>query len=183
MNDLSLYLLDLVENSINAKATLIEVTLREQTNLNLLELIIEDNGKGMDEETLKKVLDPFFTTRTTRRVGLGLPFIKMAAEDAGGYLSIESKPKAGTRLYVRFQADHINTPPFGDLASSIYSISIHQEIGGFIYHYIKNEQQFHYDLSEIKSILNGVPLTDGNVMKFIKEYIKENMESLRGGTL
>jgi len=183
MNDLSLYLLDLVENSIAAQATMIEVTVREDRKSNRLELIIADNGRGMDANTLHKALDPFYTTRTTRKVGLGLPFIQMAAEDAEGNLSLESTPGVGTTLHVCFQANHVNTPPLGDLPASIYAISIHQAVQGFIYHHITDEFQFHYDLDQVRSILDGTPLTNGKVMKFLLEYIQENIDSVRGGTL
>jgi len=183
MNDLSLYLLDLVENSIAADATMIEVTIREDHRNNRLEMIIADNGKGMDEMTKRKAVDPFYTTRTTRKVGLGLPFIQMAAEDAEGSFSLESTLGVGTTLHVCFQADHINTPPLGDLAASIYDISIHQAVQGFKYHHITDEFQFHYDLDQVRTLLDGTPLTDGKVMKFLLEYIQENIDSIRGGTL
>jgi hypothetical protein len=183
MNDLSLYILDLVENSIAANATMIEVTICEDHQKNQLELIIADNGLGMDEVTQHKALDPFYTTRTTRKVGLGLPFIQMAAIDAEGSLSLESKPGAGTTLRVRFQADHVNTPPLGDLPATIYAISIHQAVQGFKYHHITDEFQFHYDLDQVRALLEETPLTDGKVMKFLIEYLQENIDLIRGGTL
>jgi len=181
MNDLSLYILDLVENSINAHASMIEVTVREDQNKNLLELTIRDNGMGMDEATSAKALDPFYTTRTTRRVGLGLPFIKMATEEALGTFRLESSPGVGTVLTAGFPADHINTPPLGDLAATAYAISIHQEVKGFKYRHVVGQQAFEYDLDQVKSVLDGVSLTEGKVMKFILEYIQENIDSIRGG--
>jgi anti-sigma regulatory factor (Ser/Thr protein kinase) len=182
MNDLSLYILDLVENSINAHASVIEVTARENRAENLLELTIRDNGIGMDETTQKKALDPFYTTRKTRRVGLGLPFIKMATEDALGSFSLQSVPGEGTLVVARFSADHVNTPPLGDLAATLYAISVHQEIKEFKYHHLAGSRSFNYDLDQVKSVLDGVPLTEGKVMKFIMEYIQENIDSIRGGT-
>jgi hypothetical protein len=183
MNDLSLSILDLVENSIAARATSIDVTVNEDHKLNRLIVTIIDNGCGMDEVTVKNALDPFYTTKTTRRVGLGLPFVKMAAEDAGGTLFLSSKPSQGTELIVSFTLDHVNTPPLGDLASTIYTICAHQAVQGFTYHHLVGDHRFDFDLQQVKTILQGVPVTDGSVMKFLLEYLNENIDLIRGGTL
>lgn len=182
MNDLSLYLLDLVENSIAAKASMIEVEVAEDRKANRLSLTICDNGRGMDETTREKALDPFFTTRTTRRVGLGLPFIRMAAEDALGTFSLESALGVGTTLCATFVADHVNTPPLGDLAATLCAISLHQDVTGFRYVHVVDGRRFEYDLQQVKTILDGTPLTAGGVMKFLHQYIHENIDHIRGGT-
>lgn len=182
MNDLSLYILDLVENSIAAKASMIDVEVLEDGKGNRLSLTIRDNGKGMDETTQRKALDPFYTTRTTRKVGLGLPFIKMAAEDALGTFSLESQPGVGTVLVATFVTDHVNTPPLGDLGATLVAISLHQEVTGFRYVHIVDGRRFEYDLEQIKAILEGTPLTAGGILKFLHQYIQENIDHIRGGT-
>jgi len=181
MNDFSLFILDLVENALAAHASRIEVFLQENREENRLSLNITDNGCGMDEETRQKALNPFYTTKKTRRIGLGLPFIKMAAEDAEGMFSLESTPGKGTVLKADFPADHLNTPPLGDLAATVYALSIHQEMKEFHFIYAVGLDRFEYDLDRVKSILDGLPLTTGVVMEFIMEYVQDHIDHLRRG--
>jgi hypothetical protein len=179
MDDLSLYLLDIVQNSLKAEADTLNISIEEDTGLNRLTMIIADNGSGMNEEVLAQVLSPFFTTRTTRSVGLGLSFLKMAANLADGDLTIESKVDQGTIVTAWFTLNHINTPPLGNLAETIYTIIIHPQLKDLKYVHIYDHQNFIFDLGTITTILDGVPLTDYQVMKYLKSYINDNVDYLR----
>ncbi len=179
MNDLSLYLLDIAQNAIAAKASILEITLLEDTTKNLLSLTIKDNGIGMSEETLAKVTDPFFTTRTTRTVGLGIPFLKMASNLALGDLTIESNLGMGTTLNTYFQLNHINTPPLGDITETLYILMIHPELKDLKYSHSVDGMSFDFDSGTIKTILDGVPLTEPSIMAYLKSYINTNIQKLR----
>ena len=122
MEDLSLHILDVVENSVAASATTIEIAIDEDTAADRLSLVIRDDGDGMDEEIRKKALDPFFSTRTTRRVGLGLPLLAQAARESGGGLELESAPGEGTTVRARFRLSHPDRKPLGDVAASLVAI-------------------------------------------------------------
>jgi len=122
MEDLSLHILDVVENSLAASADRIEIRIAEDTAGDLLSLEITDNGRGMDAEAQRKALDPFFTTRTTRKVGLGLPLLAQAAREAGGALEVASGPGRGTTVKAKFQLSHPDLKPLGDLAATLSTI-------------------------------------------------------------
>ena len=122
MEDLSLHILDIVENSVAAAADRIEILIDEDTRNDRLSLEIRDNGRGMDEATRKKALDPFYTTRTTRRVGLGLPLLAQAAREAGGTFELESEPGRGTLVKAVFQLSHPDRKPLGDIAATLQTI-------------------------------------------------------------
>jgi len=122
MEDLSLHILDVVENSVSASAATIEILIVEDTLNDRLSLEIRDDGEGMDEKTRAKALDPFFSTRTTRRIGLGLPLLAQAARDSGGDLELESVPGKGTTVRAVFQLSHPDRKPLGDIAASLVAI-------------------------------------------------------------
>lgn len=150
MEDLSLHILDIVENSIEAKASKIRIKINEDIKRDLLTIEIKDNGKGMDEETLKKAIDPFYTTRSTRRVGLGLPLLAQATKESGGNFEIKSKAGKGTEIKATFQHSHIDRKPLGDINSTLTTLMIaHPEID-FIYEYQNAETKFSLDTSKIK---------------------------------
>ena len=122
MEDLSLHILDVVENSVAAAAATVEIHIVEDTLNDRLSLEIRDDGEGMDEETRDRALDPFFSTRTTRRIGLGLPLLAQAAREGGGDLELESEPGRGTRVRAVFQLSHPDRKPLGDVAASLVAI-------------------------------------------------------------
>jgi signal transduction histidine kinase len=145
MEDLSLHILDIVENAIEAEARTIEIIVTENTVQNLLSIEINDDGKGMDEATLAKILNPFFTTKTVRRVGLGLPLLKQAAETAGGELKIESKPGQGSHVFASFQLNHIDRQPLGDIAKTLkLLLATHPELR-FIYKHHYDDEELCFD--------------------------------------
>lgn len=150
MEDLSLHILDIVENSITACAKKIEIKIIEEKKKDLLTIEIIDDGKGMDEGALKNVLDPFFTTRKTRKVGLGLPLLAQSAEESGGSIKIESKPGQGTKVKATFGYSHIDRRPLGDIYESLKVLIVANPDINFIYEYQKNDVNYHLDTKGIK---------------------------------
>jgi len=149
MEDLSLHILDIAENSISASASRIEIRIDEDRAGDLLTVEITDNGKGMDESMLKKALDPFFTTRTTRRVGLGLPLLAQAAKESGGTIELDSEPGRGTTVKATFRLSHPDCKPVGDIGQTIRTLVIaHPEID-FVYEHKTNDSAYRFDTREI----------------------------------
>lgn len=145
MEDLSLHILDIAENSITASAKRIEIRIDEDQAKDLLTIEIKDDGKGMDEQTLKKVLDPFFTTRTTRRVGLGLSLLAQAARETDGNLELDSRNGEGTTVRASFRLSHPDRKPMGDILETIRTLVIgHPEID-FMYEHKKNDSIYRFD--------------------------------------
>lgn len=179
MNDLSLYILDIAQNSIAAKASIIEITIEENSLKNLLTLTIKDNGQGMSCEVLSKVTDPFFTTRNTRTVGLGIPFLKMASNLAKGDLTINSSKGLGTSIETTFKLNHINTPPLGAIEDTLFILMIHPELKDLKYKHVVDDSTFTLTLGTINQILDGVPLTEPSIMTYLKSYIRDNINKLR----
>lgn len=179
MREISLNILDIAQNSISAKATLIEIELSEQSNI--LTVKIADNGKGMSPEQLEQVRDPFFTTRTTRKVGMGIPLFKMAAEMTGGSFDIKSTLGKGTTVTAVFRTDSIDFTPVGDMAATMCSlISMNTEID-FVYRRVIGEQEFTLDTRQMREILGDVPLFSPEVTEFINDFICENTTEITGG--
>ena len=151
MEDLSLHILDIAENSIRAKASRIKVRVVEDRAQDLLTIEIKDNGQGIDEKTVKRVLDPFFTTRTTRRVGLGLPLLSQAARESGGDVEIESKVGMGTRVKATFGYSHIDRKPLGNMETTLTTLIAGNPEVDFIYEYKKDELEYRLDTKEIRA--------------------------------
>jgi K+-sensing histidine kinase KdpD len=149
MEDLSLHILDVVENSIEANASKIEIKIVEKKKKDLLAIEIKDNGKGMNKETIKKVLDPFYTTRTTRRVGMGLSLLAQAARESNGNFEINSKVGVGTEVKANFQYSHIDRKPIGDMKNTLITLMVsHPEIN-FVYEHQDEEENYVLDSNEI----------------------------------
>lgn len=151
MEDLSLHVLDIAENSIGAKASRIEIKVVEDIGRDLLMIEIEDNGQGMDEESIKRVLDPFFTTRTTRKVGLGLPLLSQAARESGGDFEIESKVGRGTRVKATFGYSHIDRKPLGNMEATLTTLIAGNPNIDFIYKHKKDGLEYRLDTKEIRA--------------------------------
>ena len=178
MKELSLHILDIAENSVKAAASLIEIAVSEDTESNLLTIYIKDNGCGMSEEFLKNVKDPFHTTRTTRRVGMGISLFEAAAVQCGGGLDISSKEGTGTNVTVRFLLNHIDRAPLGDMAGTMQTL-----IGGspdidFIYRHTKDGREFILDTREMRSALDGVPLDTPEVILWVGDSVNEGINEL-----
>ncbi|MDL2324220.1 ATP-binding protein [Ruminococcaceae bacterium OttesenSCG-928-A16] len=171
-------ILDIAENSVRAGSSNIEITLAQDTAQNSQTLVIKDDGKGMDAEMVQSVTDPFCTTRTTRKVGLGLPFLKMAAELTGGTLQIESAPGVGTTVTASFVLNHIDLAPLGNMGSTIATLVQCNPQLNFMYTFAKNNSRFVFDTREVRQILGDIPLSAPSVAIFIRDYITEQTEAV-----
>ena len=178
MRELSLNILDIAQNSISAGASLTEILVKENTTEKTLLIGIYDNGKGMSEEQVKNVQDPFFTTRTTRKVGMGIPLFKLAAEQTGGSFKITSELGVGTRVDALFKTDSIDFTPLGDIEATVSTIVSMNEDKDFVYTRSVDEKEFVFKSADIKKILDGVPLSEPSVINWIEDYIRENTEQL-----
>ncbi len=183
MRELSLNILDVAQNSITAGASLITIEVNENTIDHTLLIGIYDNGKGMSEEQVKSVIDPFFTTRTTRKVGMGIPLFKMAAEQTGGCLEIKSKLGVGTEVKAYFKTDSVDFTPLGDVASTVQMLITMNTDRDFVYKITVDGKEFIADTREIKEVLGDVPLDTYEVSQWLIEFIKENTNELYGGAL
>jgi len=178
MNNLSMHILDIVQNSIVGGASFIEIGINVQTDKNIFEITIVDNGCGMDEEMLNHVTDPYTTTRTTRKVGLGLPLLKHTAEQANGHLKVYSEKKYGTKVYAVLQNDHIDRPALGDISGTIVLIAAaNLKIEIKFIHQV-NDKQYIFDTREIKEVLDGMSINEPKIRNYLKEMIKENINEL-----
>lgn len=178
-------MLDIAENSVAAGASVIEITVEEDLPDNQLHLIVQDNGRGMPAELLEQVTNPFITSRTTRKVGLGIPLLKAAAEACQGYLHLNSTPAQGTRLEVKFQRDHIDRMPLGDLASTWLTLVLTCPHVHWLFHYRAKiyegaaSVEFIFDDAPIKQELAGIPLTEPSILVFIRELLQEGISSVQ----
>ncbi|HTX91606.1 MAG TPA: ATP-binding protein [Anaerolineales bacterium] len=179
MREIVLHLLDLAENSVSAGAGTIRIGICEDLDADRLTVSLADDGCGMDPETVRKVADPFYTGRTTRNVGLGIPLLKEAAETANGGMTIHSQPGAGTTIQVSFQHSHIDRMPLGNLAETFRELSVaHPEV-----HWIDRytarkdgaERTFEFDDQPVKEILADVPLTHPDVLAFLRETLEQGL--------
>lgn len=173
MEDLSLHILDIVENSVAASADTIEIKITEDIEGDLLSVEVIDNGTGMDDETVKKVLDPFYTSKTVRRFGLGLSLLSEAAKAANGFLSITSKKGEGTKIRADFQYSHIDRKPLGDISQTIFTLIMGSPETDFVYIYKKNTHIYTFDTKKIKAQLGDRPINSLDGMRKIREELKK----------
>lgn len=172
MRELALHILDIAENSISAGASQVKIYVKQDTRVDELCIVVKDNGKGMDDELISRVLDPFTTSRTTRKVGLGIPLLKQAAEACNGNLTIESQPGEGTILTAKFQECHIDRMPLGNLADTFLTLLLGTPDVNFVLDYQVNDEIFHFDDSEVKEIMDGMSLTDYRVIEYLTNTIQ-----------
>ncbi len=174
MTELSLNVLDVAENATRAKASLVEIRVSADTAQDSLVIVIKDDGCGMTPEQIAQVTDPFFTSRTTRKVGLGVPFFKYAAESAGGAFTIHSTIGVGTEVTASFVLSHIDRMPLGDMTATIHNLIVYHEDVDFIYRYAYNEKSFTLDTREFREILGEVSFSAPEVSHYIKDFLTEN---------
>ncbi len=177
MEDLSLHILDVAENSITAEAGRIEVKVVEDTKANLLTVEINDNGKGMSQELLDNACDPFYTTRTTRKVGLGIPLLAQSARESNGDISVQSTPGEGTSIKASFQYDHIDRRPLGNIGETMVILIMSNPDIDFLFEHRKNDDVYTLDTSEMKEELEGIPINNPEVIKYIKNDISTWLNS------
>jgi len=181
--EISLNVLDIAQNSIRAEADLIEIGVYIDRKADTLTVIINDNGCGMTAEQIAHVEDPFFTTRSTRKIGLGVPFFKMSAIITGGSFEITSEVKVGTKVKAVFVLSHIDRMPLGDINSTIHTLVTYNTNIDFVYTYEFDGRSFVLDTRQMREILGGVPLDAPEVSDYIKEYLDENKKEADGGVL
>ena len=174
MRELSLNVLDIAQNSVAANSSLVTIEVIEKCADNELTLRVRDNGKGMTKEQLEAVRDPFFTTRKTRKVGLGVPLFKMAAEMTGGSFSIESEVGKGTVTTAVFKTDNVDFTPLGDMTSTVVTLITMNTQMDFIYRFQKDEKLFELDTRQLREILGDVSFSEPSIAQWLTEYIREN---------
>ena len=178
MEDLSLHILDVAENSVNAGATFIQISIAENTVQDLLILTIEDNGRGMPPEFVQKVLDPFCTTRTTRKVGLGLSLLAQSARETGGDIRLQSFPDKGTVVTADFRPSHIDMKPLGNIADTITTLIAGNPETDFLFRYDRNNRNYSLDTREIRAALEEVPINSADVLSAIRGDLLEALHDL-----
>lgn len=181
MIELSLNVLDIAQNSIRAGATLIEISVLADTSSDTLTIIIKDNGCGMNSEQLAQITDPFYTTRTTRRIGLGIPFFKHAAESTGGSFTVESQIGTGTIVTATFTLSHIDRMPLGDMTATMHTLITLNHHLDFLYTYVVDQQQFILDTREFRQILGNISFSEPEISIYIREYLAENKKEVDNG--
>lgn len=181
MKELSLHILDVVQNSLGAKASLIEININENIKEDLLIIEIKDNGTGMSKEMSKKLIDPFFTTRTTRKVGLGIPLFAQAAKSCGGDFNVHSEKGKGTAIEASFVLSHIDRAPIGSMVDTMVSLVAMRPDVDFVYRHCVGDEEFILDTREIKKTLQEVPISNPMVLTWIKKFIEENLKEINGG--
>jgi anti-sigma regulatory factor (Ser/Thr protein kinase) len=180
LTEISLNVIDIARNSVRAGASLVEISVKIDTSAHTLDLRIADDGRGMTEEQLAHVEDPFFTSRKTRSVGLGIPFLKQEAECTGGSFSIDSVAGKGTVVEAVFRQDHIDCMPLGDINGSIYSLVISSDDVDYLYTYEVDGRGFTLDTREIREIMQGISLQTPEVSSFIKSFLDDNKREVDG---
>ena len=179
MRELSLHILDVLENSIEAGATHTDLTIEEDLERDILRIVVRDDGRGMSEEFAHQVLDPFVTTRTTRHVGLGLPLFAAAAGRCNGGLSIESEPGVGTTVTATFQHSHIDRAPLGDIVTSLMAVILFQRPVDIHYKHTVDDRSFEFDTEEIRRELGAIPLSHPRVRRWLESALTEGIASLQ----
>lgn len=177
MKELSLHILDLVQNSVHAKADEICIEILERSKEDSYQICIRDNGSGMDAETLKNILNPFFTTKR-KKTGLGIPLLTQHAELTGGEVTIDSEVGKGTGVIAKFVRSSIDRQPLGDMAGTMTGLIRSYPGINFEYIHVIDEKKFTFSTREITEELDGVPLQSAEVIGFIKELIVGNLTEM-----
>ncbi len=183
MRELCDNIMDIAQNSIAAGATLLKLSIEINHVSDVIWLVFEDNGRGMEESLLKTVADPFSTTRTTRKVGLGLPLIKQTAIMTGGEFKIESAPGVGTKVIVSFGLRSIDRPPMGDVAGTVYMLIIMNPQMDFqiAYNVSGADEGFLLDTVQIKELIQPLSIASPEISSWLCDYIKQEINALHGG--
>ncbi|MBU5450340.1 ATP-binding protein [Acetivibrio sp. MSJd-27] len=179
MKELSLHILDIIQNSVNAGASIIEIEIEEEEKEDIFRFSVKDNGCGMSADFLRKVKDPFTTTRTTRKTGLGIPLLEAAAVQCGGRLDIVSEPGKGTAVTAVFQNSHIDRAPLGDMAQTMVTVISGSPEIDFLYTHIKNGQSFVFQTEDLRRVLQGVPLDTPEIIGWIEEAVREGLAEIQ----
>ena len=181
MLELALHILDIVENGLAAGASLISILVHEDRRRNRLEIVIRDNGRGMPAEKKARALDPFYTTRTTRRVGLGLSLFRELTMNCEGDFRLDSQEGQGTEVNASFRMNHIDLPPLGDMAASLSALIMGNEAVDFYYRHQVGEEVFELDTREVKGELDGLPISHPEVVRYLRDGIREALAGMQAG--
>lgn len=183
MRDLCMHIIDLVQNSVDADSKQVYLTLEENLFNNILSLTIEDNGRGIPPEILANLTNPFTTTRTTRKVGLGTSLMDMVCQQAGGVLKIASEVGVGTKLVAIMQYDHLDRPPIGDLVGTIkLMVLMYNEKINLVFNYKFNNKEFSFSTAELKEALGvDIDLSEPEIVSWLEEFLQENIKGLKEG--
>ena len=181
MKELSLHLLDVSENSMTADADLLIIHIKEDYRNNILKIVIKDNGKGMDTDQLKEVTNPFFTTKRSKRVGLGLSLLKETCERCDGKFFVDSVPKKGTEIKAQFPLNHIDLPPLGNMAVTIVALILRNLSVDIVYKHEVDDKIFIMDTREIKRQLGDIPINHPEVIRSVKDQIEKGLIAIGAG--
>jgi len=185
MKEIALHLLDLAENSVSAEAHTVHLSVSEDFRKDKLTISVEDDGCGMDQEAIQQLADPFYTTRTTRKVGLGIPLLKEQAEACNGKMFITSTPGIGTKVEAAFQHSHIDRLPLGNLTTTFLTLTVGHPDVHWIFTYTYNppfhgsERVFEFDNAPIKETLAGIPLSHPEVITYLRHSLEEGFAEAR----
>lgn len=182
MNEISLHILDIVQNAIAAGAGHITVEIIEDDGNDILTVTVTDDGCGMDDETAAKVQSPFATSRKTRKVGLGIPLFKAGCLATGGKFGIKSEPGRGTEISGSYGLSHIDRPPLGSIADTMYLLVAANPVLDFTFRHGKANEAYEFSTEEVRQALGSdVPLDNPDVLEWIRQYLNESEHNLHGG--
>jgi len=181
MDELALYLLELMENSLTAGATRLELEIEEDPQANLLTVRLRDNGRGMTPEEASRATSAFYTTRTTRRVGLGLSMIKALAEECGGSFELGSETEKGTAVVFAVPLNHLDCPPLGDMGATVAACLSRDQPVDLLYRHRRGGQEFCFSSRWLKEFLGEVPVNLAPVLAWVRGYVNAGLEKLAGG--
>ena len=181
MRELADNIMDIAQNSISAGASLTEVHIRVSHEADRITFVFKDDGCGMSEEMVKTVMEPFTTSRKTRKVGLGLPLLKQTAEMTGGEVAIASTPGVGTEVTASFGLGHIDRPPMGDVAGAWFSLVVMNPDTDFLFTYAVDGKDFTFDTRIVRETVAPIPLNQMEVSAWIKECLTSEINELHGG--
>ena len=178
MEELALNIMDIIQNSLAAGASRVEVEIEEDHSRDLLVIRVRDNGRGMAPHEARSAQDPFYTTKRAGKVGLGIPLFKEAAEHCGGFFSMLSEPGKGTTIEAGFRLSHIDRPPLGEVADTLLVLMVANPRVDFQVRY-RGDGEFRIDTREVKEMLGDMPLTTPEVLRFLKEYVEKGLNEVR----
>ena len=176
MEDIAMHILEILMNSIGAGASIVLLKIRNSFKDDVIEIEVDDNGKGMSKEKAEKAASPFHTSRTTRKIGMGLAFLKGLCDTCNGEFKIESEEGVGTKVIAKIQKSHIDTPELGDLGEISMDILQGNEDLNYTLEYNSDVGSFIFSLEEIKELLGGVSINEPEILLWIKDYINQGIE-------
>jgi anti-sigma regulatory factor (Ser/Thr protein kinase) len=179
LREIALHLLDIAENSVAAGATSVAISVEESSINDSVCVVVQDDGRGMDAQTLERLDDPFFTSRTTRKVGLGIPLLKAAAEASSGWLTVDSTPGRGTRLETMFRRSHIDRMPIGDLAGTWLLLLVGFPSIRWQLSYQLDGREFEFDSRLIQSELAGLSLSEPVILSYLRETLEKGVQGVQ----